>query len=357
MALYPESKELAAKLATQALDRIAPLSIAPNPQNIAVWYLYLSGRDPAIVRLVDDAMAGDQPLTDLQCANLYSAVLSSIGGQFDDAREAIIDAIRIELERAITEIAHVLKGAGSEGVRYAKALDTASGALRAVGTGDQLKGIISNLVEHTHRMVEQNRAANARLSESSDEIATLKARMAEVREEALKDPLTGLVNRRGFAESMAAAMRDAAEENTPLSLLMLDIDNFKQFNDQHGHQIGDQVICLVADCAKANIKGRDTASRYGGEEFAILLPNTNVVGAKQLAEQIRKAVANQKIVRKSTRQQLGTVTVSIGVAQFRPGESDEALCARADAALYVAKNGGRNQVKGEAPLRREMAVR
>jgi len=346
--LYPESKEVATKLATGAIEHIAPLDIAPNPQNIAIWYSYLSGRDPEIVRQIDNMIETDVPFNALRCADLYTAVLKSAGANIDGKHEAVVDAIGVELEMAIAAIVQVLNSAGTEGERYAATLDNAGGELKSVGTSDQLQGIVSKLIEQTQRMVAQNRIANEQLNQSNDEVSKLKARMAEVRQDSLRDPLSDLANRRGLAERMVAAIGESESEHNPLSLLMMDIDHFKSFNDNHGHQLGDQVIRLVANCASANIKGRDTAARYGGEEFAILLPNTNLPGAKKLAEQIRKVVASQKIVRKSTREQLGTVTISIGVSQYRIGETDENFIARADAALYAAKNAGRNCVKVES---------
>jgi diguanylate cyclase len=128
---------------------------------------------------------------------------------------------------------------------------------------------------------------------------------------------------------------------------MVDIDNFKKFNDTWGHQTGDQVLRLVAGCMSENVKGRDTVARFGGEEFAIILRRTSLENATKLADQIRSYVQSKKLVKKSTGDILGTITVSIGVARLAPGDTPASLIQRADACLYVAKNGGRNRVVGE----------
>ncbi|CAO3400004.1 Putative diguanylate cyclase (GGDEF domain) [Azospirillum palustre] len=143
---------------------------------------------------------------------------------------------------------------------------------------------------------------------------------------------------------MEASVRD----EQPLSLLMVDIDHFKSFNDTHGHLVGDHVLKLVARMLTECIKGRDTATRYGGEEFAIILPRTSLENATRLAEQVRVFVGGRQIVNKARNANYGTVALSVGVAQFRPGEPALTLVRRADQALYAAKRSGRNRVTAEA---------
>ena len=129
---------------------------------------------------------------------------------------------------------------------------------------------------------------------------------------------------------------------------MCDIDHFKLFNDTWGHQTGDQVLRLVGHCLSENVKGRDTAARYGGEEFVVILRQTGLDSAVSLANQIRANVESKKLVKRSTGDILGTITISIGVAQLHPGESPSSLIERADTCLYAAKNAGRNRVMSEA---------
>lgn len=345
---YPESKKDAARFAVGAVERMAALGIPANPQNFTVWYMYLSGRDPSFVRHVDSMLANKEPFDETQCADLYASVLRANGAGKEGTREAAIDAIGGELERAIAETTEILKNAGIETERYGETLENVDGALQSVGNAEQMQSIVSNLVKQTRRMAEQNRSANERLRHSNNEIAEMKIRMADIRSEALTDPLTGLANRRAFNEQLTDGLGEAQTRDVPLCLLMLDIDHFKSFNDTYGHQLGDEVIRLVAGCMSAKTKESDTAARYGGEEFAIVLPHTALKAARAIAEDIRVVVAGQRIVRKTSRQTLGSVTLSVGVAQYRPGESDEDLIARADAALYAAKRGGRNCVRTEA---------
>ena len=140
-------------------------------------------------------------------------------------------------------------------------------------------------------------------------------------------------------------------EGEQVSVLLCDIDHFKKFNDSFGHQTGDQVLRLVANCLSDNVKGRDTAARYGGEEFIVLLRGIALKDATRIADQIRATVETKKLVKKSTGEILGSITISVGVAQFRVDETIENVVRRADACLYGAKHNGRNLVVDETDPR------
>jgi diguanylate cyclase len=177
-----------------------------------------------------------------------------------------------------------------------------------------------------------------------------------VRREAVTDALTGIGNRKFFEERMREGAREAMETGEPLALLFMDIDHFKRFNDTFGHQLGDQVLRLVAKTLVESVKGRDTTARYGGEEFAIMLPQTRLVDALRLAEQIRNTMMRRKIVSKNSGEDFGTITLSIGVSAYRPGEALGDMVRRADAALYYAKRNGRNRVASETDLVAELPI-
>ena len=126
--------------------------------------------------------------------------------------------------------------------------------------------------------------------------------------------------------------------------MLTDIDHFKTFNDNFGHLTGDQVLRLVAMSVKHNVKGKDTTARYGGEEFAVILPNTNLRAAVTVAEHIRRAVMAKELMKRSTGEHLGRMTISIGVATLRKGDTGQSLIERTDTCLYAAKRHGRNRV-------------
>ena len=137
------------------------------------------------------------------------------------------------------------------------------------------------------------------------------------------------------------------EMGTPLSILMLDIDHFKNFNDGYGHQVGDQVLRLVAGVLQENVRDGDLAARYGGEELMAILPGAAIDAGFEAAERVRRRIAEARLTRRTTGEEISSITVSIGVAQFRMGETADGLIERCDKALYQAKRLGRNRtVKG-----------
>src|SRR6185312_7659308 len=150
----------------------------------------------------------------------------------------------------------------------------------------------------------------------------------------MTDPLTNIANRKAFDEAVQAAIAAMVDDGEPVTVLLCDIDHFKNFNDTWGHQTGDQVLRLVANCLSENVKGRDTAARYGGEEFVVILPQTGLSGAVNLANQIRNKVESKKLVKKSTGDILGVITISAGVTQYDLNESPDDFVRRVDACLY-----------------------
>ena len=193
-------------------------------------------------------------------------------------------------------------------------------------------------------MLAHARRVEAEMADSAHEIEGLRTDLANAQHEANTDSLTGIANRKYFDYELGIAAEAARASGEALSLLLADIDHFKLFNDTHGHPIGDQVLRLVAQVLTQSVKGRDLAARYGGEEFAVILPQTDLEGARILAEQIRRTVASNRVRLRASRRPLGTITLSVGCAQFDPREGLSELIWRADEALYQAKRQGRNQV-------------
>jgi diguanylate cyclase len=146
------------------------------------------------------------------------------------------------------------------------------------------------------------------------------------------------------------------EKGEPLSVLLIDIDHFKTFNDKFGHGVGDQVLRLMANVLRERVRDIDLPARYGGEELIAVLPGAELAACEAVAERIRRSISECHITRRSTGEALPGITVSIGAAQFQFGESMADLIERCDQALYLAKRTGRNRVVTENELERERAA-
>jgi diguanylate cyclase len=330
-----------AKLSEQALKAMLSHGVPPTPHNYMVWFTYASGAAPELCQQIDARIAANEPFTDQISNELYE--------RYCDVNRhlGVLQKTSAELDHAVERVMKVIATAAGDTESLNKTLGDVSSQLEGGISAERVRGIIANLLVETHSAAEKNRALEDRLSRASGEVAELRQNLEAVRREALTDPLTGIPNRKLFESRLAEAARTAVETGEPLALLMLDIDHFKRFNDTYGHQLGDQVLRLVAKTLADGVKGRDTPARFGGEEFAIVLPQTRLENAVTVAEQIRRTMVRHKVVRKDTGEEFGTIALSIGASAYRPGEDLAELIRRADAALYHAKRTGRNRVVAE----------
>ncbi|MES9969095.1 MAG: GGDEF domain-containing protein [Candidatus Thiodiazotropha sp.] len=233
---------------------------------------------------------------------------------------------------------------------FNQTLQTQSHALDANPSLDDLRGIAQTLMQATTQAMDNNRKLHSNLQSVEQKSLSLQSEVKKLRDEMSTDPLTGLFNRRALNKRMHELIEAYNSVESPFSILMLDIDHFKRFNDNFGHVIGDEVIRRVGLTLKKKVREFDFPARYGGEEFTVLLPETDIFNALDIAQSIHQSVANLILVKRSTKEKLPAVTVSVGAASFRQGESPENLLERADQALYQAKESGRNQIVSEAEI-------
>ncbi|MDR3393484.1 MAG: GGDEF domain-containing protein, partial [Parasulfuritortus sp.] len=207
---------------------------------------------------------------------------------------------------------------------------------------------VTDILSATRAARDRNIHLQQRLETTLAETESLKGELEQYRREATTDPLTGLYNRRAMETHLEELME--SEAGTPLSVIMVDIDHFKNINDTYGHPLGDVVIRNVAQTILKCIRGDDFAVRFGGEEFVVLLPETSLDGATRVAETIRERIAALRLVRRHDNFTLAPFTVSLGVATRQPGDTQDSLFQRADRALYQSKDAGRNRVTIEGRL-------
>jgi diguanylate cyclase (GGDEF)-like protein len=214
------------------------------------------------------------------------------------------------------------------------------------------KRLVSDLSAKNQALLEMNRELEAKISERTAELGEANTRLGQL---AVTDGLTGLYNHRHFHERLALEVERSFRNGLPLSLLMIDVDHFKNYNDRHGHPAGDELLRRLARLMGDGRRANDFVARYGGEEFAIVLVDTPKLTAAQVAERLRERVAGHPFPSVSS-QPGGSLSISIGVACFPDDATDsEALVRAADAALYGAKHAGRNCVVLATPSRLDSA--
>jgi diguanylate cyclase len=218
------------------------------------------------------------------------------------------------------------------------------------------KLLVENLLNELAKAVSRSSKLEARFVESTRELDTIRDSLNKSEERAKTDALTGLPNRHALDEFFRSVQIAAMEQGQPLSVLLIDIDHFKTFNDNFGHGVGDQVLRLMANVLRERVREYDLPARYGGEELIAVLPGADLATCEAVAERIRRLISECQITRRSTGEILPSITVSIGVAQFQLGESMADLIERCDRALYLAKRTGRNRVVTEDQLDQERAA-
>lgn len=341
--IYSEKK--INEFAQSAMTRIQQEGLLMIPRNYELWFTYFAKSNPGVTRSIDVLEVDKIEITEEICQDIYDNFLAeeSEAKQVHEAGDKIQETIK-----NVTGIVSNVKTATS---KYSDDLDSVAKQLGKGKNQPELEFALKNIMNSTADMVSQNQMLEEQLSQSMQIMIEMKQDLDAVRKEAMTDALTNLANRKAFDEEiMARAIQVNDGEGAPFSLILMDIDHFKQFNDKFGHQLGDQVLRLVSRTLTDGVKGRDTAARYGGEEFGIILPETNLSGAMRVAENLRMAVSSKEITNRATGERIAKITLSGGVAEYKPGEPLESIIERSDHALYSAKRNGRNQIVAAADL-------
>lgn len=328
-------------LARRALDLMDQHAVAPTPQNYAVWVAYASDSIPELCEAIQTRVARGEAIDDQVCEELYDRHFT-----FQRIQDAVIETGGA-MSRELVAVVRSLQAAGRDTAAYGEALAGASGRLGEETDAISLKRMVEGLVTATAQMQKRSHALERKLQETSSEVHQLRSNLEKVREEAMTDALTGVANRKRFDEAMRKARKAAELKGEPFSLILCDIDHFKRFNDTWGHQTGDQIIRFVAACLSRYSDEHHLVARYGGEEFAVVMAGAGLDEANQIAEKVRATVESKRLLRKSTNEDLGHITVSVGVSEHRNGESIEELIERTDVNLYKSKQTGRNRVTSD----------
>ncbi len=334
---------MAERYASEALRVMKARDVSPTPKHYAVFYAYAAGQPGDLIKELDLLGAQEVELTDELLDKLYNNHLAGIQNR------AVADAAA-GAKRILAEMVHSIATFTGTTHSISQEIQQKIETVEDPMSEETIKLMAKSVVDGALTMMSSSESVAKQLVGAQSEIASLRENLAKATTESERDFLTGTYNRKAFDKRLYEAAEEAVKTDSELTLIMIDIDHFKKFNDNFGHLIGDEVLKIVSRALTDSVKGIDTVARYGGEEFAIILPRTPIGGGMIVAEQIRKLIAGREFKNRATGEHYGVITMSAGVAAFRTHgieDSPTALIKRADEAMYRSKNAGRNRVTQE----------
>ncbi len=323
------------RLSLQALTWLRDRQIPAFPVAYAVGFEYIRNSIEELVSYIDE-LEPQQELDDEVINQLFREFILSKYLDLDGFNRDMSDIVE-DTSKAITDARAPLK-------EFKQFLDKTEQSLSS-GKEVKARDLVKELSQKTEKTAESVSELENHLSVISADVQILRKQYLKVLRESRQDPLTGLLNRAALQKRFSFLKSDANVEN--LTLCVADIDLFKNFNDRHGHSVGDKVIRLVANTLQTNLKGSDVLSRYGGEEFVILLPNTALKDGISIMNKIRSEIANKEFKNKNDGQSVSNITMSFGLSEIKDDDNFHSLFDRADKALYRSKQNGRNRVSSE----------
>ncbi|HEX5364003.1 MAG TPA: diguanylate cyclase, partial [Gallionella sp.] len=324
------------------LQKMADHPAAFTPITYALWYEFITNINPPLNKAVSELLSAGEKLTDDVVCDLYQRHIA-------DGNMAAEQAFKQNLQKVLDNLTQFAEVTDDEAGKFNDGLRKHGEKLNQAVDAETLKHLIGEVAQDTQTMRSSVESLQSKLHESKSEVDRLRQELSSARSEALNDPLTGIFNRRGFEAQMRSLLANPEMQGKSVSFLMVDIDFFKKINDSYGHLFGDKVIRIVAEVLKAQVKGQDSVARMGGEEFAVILPNTPLEGAQVVAEHIRKLVEKGRIRRPDRDESVGGITISIGIAGCEIGTDWLTALAHSDEALYVSKQSGRNRTTIYSP--------
>ncbi|MGH1410378.1 MAG: GGDEF domain-containing protein [Aeromonas sp.] len=321
----------------QAVPLMIKYQIPTTPDNYHLWYNYVSASMPELNQAIDQAVKLQGTCSLTTCERLYHQYLAA-----QDEKQ--VEAMKLSLAAMANELGHSMQDALSDTGMFQEMLDKSFDKLSRIDDEgfslEDTMGILRELVRESRDVRMSTMHFRNQLSNAEKEIKELRAALNETRKLANEDALTSLLNRRAFDLEVEGLIRS----QHPFSLILADIDRFKNFNDEYGHLLGDQVLRAFSKRLRDACKEGVTAYRLGGEEFAMLVPHRSLALARQMAESMRRAIERMSILDRKSGRRIDHITASFGVGEFNGQESADCLVERTDKLLYKAKELGRNRV-------------
>tara|TARA_R110000803_G_scaffold76020_1_gene140404 strand:+ start:4873 stop:5874 length:1002 start_codon:yes stop_codon:yes gene_type:complete len=328
--LIKDNFDEALKFSESTNEFLSHYQIPPSPVNYSVIYLHVSKRNEKLSVELDRHVQTYQEIDLIFIEGLFEKYISN--------SHTIDKQILDPIEKALTSTLEKINLQVDSDKTVASNLKKAEQALSKHEYHKSMQSIVAFLMSSITTSQQQHGDLSLELTRACGEVNFLKSKLEAARHEAIVDSLTGLYNRRGCDIKLQEIDIEQVH-----SSLAIDIDHFKNVNDQFGHFIGDKVIQRIAKVIKATISDQDIAVRFGGEEFVVVMVNKTMTQAHEVAEKIRLAISQLKLMQRDSQAYLPKISVSIGIAQRQDELNWAALFEQADTALYQAKNNGRNR--------------
>ena len=333
--------QTASLLAARAFERMAKEEHAPTPENYTLWYNYYAGYFPELTRAIKLMEDLKQPFTQAKCEKLYNKFF---------ANNEEVRTIRTSGEMAyeiISATKTLVSTTAHDTELYHNVITRLNESLNEPTPTEDVHALINEVASESQSIIEKQHNLLKTLNDSASQLSNMAATIKAVWQEMQVDNLTSLHNRKSFERALSDSVGAAKTSGAALSLVVMDIDLLDELNKRHGVLVGDHVLKLFSRLLKDTCKGSDFMARYGGDRFAVILPDTKLGHAISLAEKIRNKLAGQELVNKSSKKSFGSITVSGGAVMLREDDEPRQLVDRAEQALSEAKKSGRNKVCSE----------
>lgn len=331
----PTTVQAGTNIAASIYELASRFQTPLTPENFKTWYIYVIGGNPALVERVNKLTQSQSSFNPSEFKQLYSECIDIDLGPHEHSA-----VIHTELN-AIMDAVNSYMSSSDE---YSDNLKEVDEQISETNIPPDFKNIVTTLLKENLKIREQAATAYASLEKSQQSIEQIRIELQETQDEALKDPLTKIGNRRCFDAQLSIAVMNAEKSGKSLCLAIADLDKFKLLNDNYGHLVGDAVLKYFASLMDEIAEEPQIATRFGGEEFAIIFPETKLEEATALVEELRGKLEVSNLVTINNRRPIGTVTASFGISKFVKGDTSETMVQRADKLLYQAKDGGRNRI-------------
>ena len=331
---YNASPEQNSEYIRQMLPLMMQHKVPVDPMNYAVWYHYVAGTNGDLNKAIDTLIRDQKRFDSNTSLKLYKTYICN-------ASVESFEKINSNLLRLINQTTLSVSATSEKASTVGDNFNAKLKELKTVENEANLKSTLVEIILETTQLAEASKTLKNQLDNTNKEMEQLRNELTHVRVAASTDGLTGLLNRFAFDRALDKLVENATAKNACLAIL--DIDHFKRVNDNFGHLVGDKVIKFLASLLKKHAAEHHHVARYGGEEMAIIMPDTTLAEAFNLIEEIRKVLDKSQLKHKGD-DTIGKVTVSAGIASLQAVDTAYTFIERADNALYQAKETGRNKV-------------